>query len=128
MQIPGSFARLRILLITYCIMAGLCACGSASDSLPAAALTMTGPPQFPLLRIPAQLPRRLPPRRQKALLLRKPCGMPLRYVSCQKRMAVRSPPTMWQSSTIPICRTDISVPTILAPARRSSCGSPVPTR
>ena len=37
MQIPGSFARLRILLITYCIMAGLCACGSASDSLPAAA-------------------------------------------------------------------------------------------
>lgn len=37
MLIPGSFARLRILLITYCIMAGLCACGSASDSLPAAA-------------------------------------------------------------------------------------------
>ena len=37
MQIPGSFARLRILLITYCIMAGLCACGSASDSLPAVA-------------------------------------------------------------------------------------------
>lgn len=37
MQIPGSFARLRILLITYCIMAGLCACGSASDSLPVAA-------------------------------------------------------------------------------------------
>lgn len=37
MQIPGYFARLRILLITYCIMAGLCACGSASDCLPAAA-------------------------------------------------------------------------------------------
>ena len=37
MQIPGYFARLRILLITYCITAGLCACGSASDSLPAAA-------------------------------------------------------------------------------------------
>lgn len=39
MQIPGYFARLRILLITYCITAGLCACGSASDSLPAAAPT-----------------------------------------------------------------------------------------
>ena len=34
MQIPRSSARLRILLITYCMAMGLCACGSASDSLP----------------------------------------------------------------------------------------------
>ena len=34
MRIPRSFARLRILLITYCIMIGLCACGSATDSTP----------------------------------------------------------------------------------------------
>jgi len=32
--IPRSSARLRILLITYCMAMGLCACGSASDSLP----------------------------------------------------------------------------------------------
>lgn len=34
MRIPRSSARLRILLITYCMAMGLCACGSASDSLP----------------------------------------------------------------------------------------------
>ena len=34
MRIPRSSARLRILLITYCMTMGLCACGSASDSLP----------------------------------------------------------------------------------------------
>lgn len=37
MRIPGSSARLRILLITYCMAVGLCACGSAPDSRPAAA-------------------------------------------------------------------------------------------
>lgn len=34
MRIPRSFARLRILLITYCMMAGLCACGSGTDNTP----------------------------------------------------------------------------------------------
>lgn len=34
MRIPRSFAPLRILLITYCMMAGLCACGSGTDNTP----------------------------------------------------------------------------------------------
>ena len=34
MRIPRSSARLRILVIAYCLAMGLCACGSAADSLP----------------------------------------------------------------------------------------------
>lgn len=130
MRMPKLSARLRILLITYSMTIGLCACGSGSDNLPVdapVADTYGEPSQSSA--VPSSADTNISSAdasspETEAVTDAEPLRDATPVCLVPGPTEQQQLPMMWLSLTILICLTAMSVPITPAPVPRSNCALP----